>query len=123
MSIYSDNIMDHYRNPRNRDCSKCKSNRFSHMHNPSCGDKVLMKIQIDDGSITEICFDGYGCALSTASASILTETLKGKNKDEVLNFTIQELIEILGIPVSPVRMKCASLPLEALKMAVISEVM
>ncbi len=113
--------MDHYRNPRNRDCSKCKTNKSSHMHNPSCGDKVLMKIQIDGENITEICFDGHGCALSTASASILTETLKGKNKDTILKFSVEELIEILGIPVSPIRMKCASLPLEALKMAVISE--
>lgn len=106
--------MDHYKNPRNFGCKDCKTNATSHMHNPSCGDKIFLKLQIESGIIKNICFEGYGCALSTASASMLTEYARGKKVDVAKKTTIDDVKKMLAIDISSVRTKCASLPLEAL---------
>lgn len=76
-----------------------------------------MKLLVRDGSIAKICFDGFGCALSTASASMLTEWVKNKKVDEVLELPLDFAVKLLDITVSPARMKCALLPLEALQEA------
>lgn len=118
MTLYQDEIMDHYRNPRNFGCKDCIYNTSSVTHNPSCGDKIIVHAHIDVGIVRDICFEGFGCALSTASASLLTEYVKGKNVGEVCGITTVDVLEILAIEVSPARMKCALLPLEAIQEAV-----
>ncbi len=92
------------------------------MHNPSCGDKILLKLNMIDGKINDVCFEGYGCALSTASASMLTERIKGMTRDQAENLTLHDIVKLLDIEVSSARSKCASLPLEALHEALKSQI-
>ncbi len=107
-------LLDHYQNPRN----------FGHLENPdivheegnpSCGDQIRIEIKLEDNKIADIKFTGKGCTISQASASILTEIIKGKTLDEVKNFGKEDMLNALGIPISPIRLKCALLGLKVLK--------
>jgi len=118
MTLYHDLIMDHYRNPRNFDCKNRICSTSSSRHNPSCGDKIDINVKIVDNTIVDICFDGFGCALSTASASMLTEYVKGKSIDEVNKLNKEFVVNLLGIEVTPIRLKCALLPLETIQDAI-----
>jgi nitrogen fixation NifU-like protein len=91
------------------------------MHNPSCGDKILLKLNVQNGKIKDVCFEGYGCALSTASASMLTEHVKGLTLEQAKSLKVQDVITLLDIEVSSARSKCASLPFEALQEAIKSQ--
>ncbi len=118
MSLYQDEIMDHYRNPRNFGCKNCESNASSHMHNPSCGDKIIIHANIKNDTVSDVCFEGFGCALSTASASLLTEFVKGKTISEIQQINAKQIISLLNIEVTTARLKCALLPLEAIQDAI-----
>ncbi len=118
MSFYQDEIMDHYRNPRNFGCKDCKSNATSELHNPSCGDKIQVRVLVENEVVKDICFEGYGCSLSTASASILTEFVKGKTISDTKQLDADKVVQLLNIDVTPARMKCALLPLEAIQEAI-----
>lgn len=107
-------LLDHYQNPRN----------FGHLENPdivheegnpSCGDQIRIEIKIQDNKISDIKFTGKGCTISQASASILTEIVKGKTLDEIKKFSKEDMLNALGIPISPIRLKCALLGLKVLK--------
>ncbi len=107
-------LLDHYQNPRN----------FGHLENPdivheegnpSCGDQIRIEIKLEDNKIADIKFTGKGCTISQASASVLTEIVKGKSLDEVKNFSKEDMLNALGIPISPIRLKCALLGLKVLK--------
>ena len=109
-----ENILDHYENPRNR--GTLEHPDFSHEEdNPVCGDHVRIDLKVDDGVVTDIRFSGKGCSISQAAASMLTEEVKGKPLDEVKLFDKQTVLDLLGIPIGPVRMKCALLSLKVLK--------
>ena len=113
-SAYREQIMDHYRNPRN----KGHLDNFSFKHtesNPLCGDELEIEVKVDGGAISDIKFSGKGCSISQASASMLTEFVKNKKITEVNELTREDIIEMLGIPIGPVRVKCAVLSLVALK--------
>jgi nitrogen fixation NifU-like protein len=114
MSLYQEVILDHYHNPRNFGNLQNPTKKNQTL-NPSCGDKITMEIIEKNGKVTEIAFVGEGCAISMASASMLTEFAKGKNIEELKLLTPHSVIELLGIEVSASRLKCALLPLEALK--------
>jgi len=115
MDIYREQIMDHYKNPRNWRGLKLM-NIVERQANVSCGDVVEMGIKWGESKkgrvIREIRFKGEGCAISRAGASMLTEWLKGKNKDEVKKLTEKKMLNMLGIELSPGRKKCATLGLE-----------
>lgn len=120
MSIYQDLILDHYRNPRN----------FGHLEdatsageakNVSCGDRLEMTVSVKNGKVHEIRFQGEGCAISQAAASLLTEYAKGKSVKNLLALEPKDVLELLAIELSPVRMKCALLSLETIKKALKSE--
>jgi nitrogen fixation NifU-like protein len=112
--LYRETILDHYRNPRNK--GTLDPADYSHEdQNPLCGDEVRVDLRVTDGLVSEVRFDGRGCAISQASASILTEMVEGRPLDEVKALTKDDLLEELGIPVSPARMKCALLGLKCLK--------
>jgi nitrogen fixation NifU-like protein len=116
-SIYREIILEHYRNPSNKGI--LEPNDFSYEDvNPLCGDEVRIDVRVSDDRISEIRFSGRGCAVSQASASILTEMVEGKTLDEVKAIGREELLEEIGIPVSPARMKCAMLGLKVLKAGV-----
>ena len=113
--IYQENILDHYKNPRNFGKIENPSVHH-HEYNPLCGDEIEMFLIIDkDKKSADVKFQGHGCAISQASASMLTEDVKGKSIDELKKLTKETILNMLGIPISPVRLKCALLPLDTLK--------
>ena len=112
--MYRDYILDHYKNPRNAGELPGATNTY-HDSNPLCGDEITMALLIDEDRVKDVRFIGKGCAISQASASILTEEIKGKTLEEVKAIDRQHVLENLGIPISPARVKCALLGLKTLK--------
>lgn len=112
--LYREQILDHYRNPRNHGTLDPADATFEDT-NPLCGDRVRMDIQLADGRIADIRFSGRGCAISQATASMLTELARGQTIEEVRALTKEDVLEEIGIPISPARIKCALLPLKVLK--------
>lgn len=112
--MYAEQILDYYKNPRNFGEMK---NAQIHARdlNPLCGDEIEIFALLKDKKISEIKFRGAGCAISMASASMLTEKAKGKNISEVMKMGEKEILEMLGIDVSPARKKCAMLGLWVLQ--------
>jgi nitrogen fixation NifU-like protein len=115
--IYKDIILDYYRNPRNSGDLENPDVRAKDS-NPLCGDIIEMQLKIKDGMIEDLRFKGKGCAISQASASMLTEVVKGKTLDEVKALGKSDVLEMLGIDPGPTRIKCALLGLKVLKLAV-----
>lgn len=106
MNIYHQQILEHAKNPRNR--KKLKNpTASSNNANPSCGDRVSIDILIENGLIKDIGFNGKGCAISQATASILTDYVKNQPVSVIKEFTPEDLWNILGIELSPTRKKCA----------------
>jgi nitrogen fixation NifU-like protein len=112
--IYREVILDHYRNPRNKGTLDPADYSYEDS-NPLCGDEVRIDVRVADGRVSDVKFSGRGCAVSLASASILTEMVEGRPLAEVKALTKDDLLEELGIPVSPARLKCALLGLKVLK--------
>ena len=111
--LYSELIVDHYKNPRNFG-EMDKPTLKGRGANASCGDMVEFYIQ-GENKIEKISFQGIGCALSTASASMLSEKVKGCSFEEVMDMGPSDLEEMMGIEISPTRMKCVELSLNTLK--------
>lgn len=118
MDIYREVILDHYKHPRN----------FGHLDKPdakieegnvTCGDRIIMEINVGNNAISDIRFSGEGCAISQASASMLTEKVKGMKREDVLKLNTDDIVEMLGTPLTPSRTKCAVLPLEVLTKAIL----
>ncbi|MDT7878839.1 MAG: SUF system NifU family Fe-S cluster assembly protein [Candidatus Caldarchaeales archaeon] len=112
-----ENILDHYRNPRNYGEMPDADVRVKDS-NPLCGDVVELYLKIRDGEIVDARFRGKGCAISQASASMLTERIKGMKLDDARNISRDTILSMLGIELSPVRLKCALLSLKVLKLGV-----
>ncbi len=110
-TIYQQLILDHYRNPRNQGVLDAPTH-LATANNPTCGDSLEMQLLIKNDIIGEVRFQGSGCAISQASASILTEFLKGKSVSEAKGVRKEELLDLLGIELSLTRLKCALLALE-----------
>ncbi|HMQ52618.1 MAG TPA: iron-sulfur cluster assembly scaffold protein [Anaerolineae bacterium] len=116
--FYKENILDHYRHPRNAGRLDCATHAHEE-HNPLCGDTVQIELCVNEQQIIDrVGFSGRGCAISIACASMLTELLTGKTLDEAKQIDKQDILELLGIPIGPTRLKCALLSLKALKVAV-----
>ncbi len=116
-ALYRDYILDHYKNPRNFGELEPHDLEF-HDHNPLCGDEMTVHIRVDDGRIADLRFHGQGCAISQAAASIASEELIGMPLEEVGELTAEWMIDLLGIPISPTRRKCALLNLKVMRGAV-----
>lgn len=113
-SIYREQILDHNKNPRNK--GTLENPQFTYQDvNPLCGDEIRMDVQTDGQRVTDIRFSGRGCAISQAAASILTEMVDGQTLDDVKAISREDLLDELGVPISPARMKCAMLGLKVLK--------
>ena len=113
-SIYRENILEHSKHPQNKGHLDPHDYAFEDT-NPLCGDEVRIDVRVKDGAVDEIAFSGQGCAISQASASILVELVEGKSLDEVKALGKDELLEEIGIQLSPARLKCALLSLKVLK--------
>jgi nitrogen fixation NifU-like protein len=114
--IYQQQILEHARHPHN--FGTLPDATVSHEeHNPLCGDKVRIDLLIEGDSIADVRFTGRGCAISQASASLLTDELRGMPVERAKTFSKEELLELIGIPLSknPTRLKCALLSLKTLK--------
>lgn len=113
-TFYRENIMDHYRNPRYK--GRLDAPTVSHEDlNPLCGDMIHLDLRIADGTLADARFEGHGCAISQAAASLLLEDVVGKRLDDLRAYSRDDLFELLGVPLSPARMKCALLPLGVLR--------
>jgi nitrogen fixation NifU-like protein len=119
--FYKEYILDHYRNPRN----------FGHLEhadvvaedlNPLCGDRIRVELKLDDGKVDDVRFTGKGCAISQASMSMLTESLRGQRLEDIARIPKEKVLENVGIGISPARMKCAMLGLKVLKTAALGEI-
>src|SRR5579859_7180337 len=114
---YIDNILDHYDNPRNRRFLESAEIEASG-GNPGCGDIVVMYARVDNGGrISEASFQGEGCTISQAAASMLTEELRGRTLDEVRAMSFENVIEEMGREVVSTRTRCATLALTIMKNA------
>ena len=112
--LYRDNIIDHYQNPRNYGTLEHPDISYEDS-NPVCGDELRIDLQVKDNTVVAARFSGHGCSISQASASMLTEEIIGKSLAEVRQIDKQYLLDLLGIPLGPVRLKCALLSLKVLK--------
>jgi nitrogen fixation NifU-like protein len=120
--FYKEYILDHYRNPRN----------FGHLDrvdasaedlNPLCGDTIRFELELDgEHRVSDVRFSGKGCAISQASASMLSESIKGQRLEDVARLSKEAVLENVGIGISPARMKCATLGLKVLKSAALGEI-
>jgi nitrogen fixation NifU-like protein len=127
--------MDHYKSPRNKGLVKASPFHFVHLNNPSCGDDMNVEILIKDGRVEEVHHDGHGCSICCSSASVMTETLKGKTVEEARNLigdfyelvkgeepkneeALGEAIAYMGVKDFPARIKCATLSWKAVEKAI-----
>ena len=116
--LYREVILDHYKNPRGHGVIE-DADAHADGVNPLCGDEVSIYVQFapDGETIDEVKFSGRGCAISQASTSMLMEMVKGRTAAEIAELPKEELLEEVGIPLTPVRLKCALLGLGVLKVA------
>jgi nitrogen fixation NifU-like protein len=113
--LYRENILDHYQNPRNHGMLDDPDISYQD-DNPLCGDVIRIDIKLDnENRVSEVAFSGEGCAISQASASMLTEEILGKTLEEVKLINKDDILDMLGIQLGPVRIKCALLSLKVLK--------
>lgn len=114
--LYRELILDHYKNPRNfgtlshPTCS-------AHRNNPLCGDELTVEVLVDGGTLDDIKFSGQGCAISIASASMLSEKAVGQPVEVLKRFSKDDIVTMLGTNLTPARLKCALLSLEVLQQA------
>src|SRR5512136_2370398 len=114
---YQAQILDHYKHPHNRGTLD-PATHASRESNPLCGDEIALSLRVDgEDRIEDVRFDGEGCAISMASASLLTDRLKGKSLAEAAALDRVSILESMGVPLSSVREQCALLPLRALQAA------
>ena len=116
--LYREVIIEHYKNPGYRGKLDPHDISFED-NNPLCGDHIQIDLRVDSaGVVTDARFDGHGCAISQASADLLVESIIGKSLEEVKQLNKQNILDMLGIDLGPVRLKCALLSLKVLKAGV-----
>ena len=113
-SIYREQLMEHFKNPQNR--GRLSNSQVSVKEsNPLCGDTITMQLKVKDGKIEDIKFEGSACAVTVAAASLLTQAVKGNTLAQAKAISKEKLLDLLGVELTTSRIKCAVLPLGALK--------
>jgi len=112
--IYRENILEHYRHPRHHGTIDEPDVTYEDA-NPLCGDRIRMDVKLNEGRIEDVRFSGHGCSISQASASMLCEKVAGMTLEEARALSRDDVLEMLGIELGPVRLKCALLALKTLK--------
>lgn len=117
--LYREHILDHYKHPHNYGTLE-HADMSAHDLNPTCGDELTFELALDEqGRVSAAAFDGHGCAISQAAASMLSDEIRGKTTRELLALDRETVLALLGIEISAARMKCATLPLKVIKSAVL----
>ena len=111
---YDDHILDHFESPYHKGHLPCPSCTHSE-RNPICGDQLTLELQIEDGRVKEAFFDGKGCAISQAAASMLCEHVEGRPVDELRQMPAKEMLDIIGVQLTASRQKCGLLGFKVLK--------
>lgn len=114
--MYREMILEEYKHPKNKGTLADATNT-AHVNNPTCGDEITLTVKLEKDIIFDIKFEGVGCAISQASASLFTEHIKGKKVEDVLNMDENEILSLLGFEPNPMRMKCAVLIMRAVAKA------
>jgi nitrogen fixation NifU-like protein len=114
--LYRDYILEHYRRPHNFGTMEDATASYEGA-NPLCGDRITLQVRVRDGVLDGVAFTGRGCAISQASASLLTDEVKGKPVTTAEKMSSTDVLDLLGIEISPARMKCALLSLDTLQHA------
>ena len=112
--MYKENILDHYKHPHNKGEIENADIKFKE-NNPVCGDTITITLKLNGQNVEDIKFFGTGCAISQSSMSMLTDEIKGKTLEEVKKISRDDVVNMLGIEIGPVRTKCAVLGLVAVK--------
>jgi nitrogen fixation NifU-like protein len=112
--LYREAILDYYKHPRHKGHLAAPDFQY-HDHNPFCGDEITVELKVENGVVVDAAFDGHGCAISQATASMLMEEVIGKSLEEIKAIDKEYILDMLGIELGPVRLKCALLPLKVLK--------
>jgi nitrogen fixation NifU-like protein len=115
-ALYRAHLLEHWKNPQNFGVLT-NPTHHAEKNNPLCGDEIRMTARITDGRVADIAFDGRGCAVSIAAASLLTEHVRGMTVAEIAALSQKTVTDLLGVVPSPARMKCAVLALETLRVA------
>jgi nitrogen fixation NifU-like protein len=113
-ALYREAILDYYKHPRRKGHLEQPDIHY-HDHNPFCGDELTIELKVTNGIVVDAAFDGRGCAISQATASMLMEEIVGKSTEELKTLDKQYILDLLGIEIGPVRLKCALLSLKVLK--------
>lgn len=121
MNIYGEKLLDHYNNPRNFG-KLDKADATNKLENVSCGDSINVSVKLANGVIDDIKFTGEGCAVAIGTASMLFEYAKGKSIKFMLEFSLEDLLNLIGIELTISRLKCANLSLESLHKALIDKI-
>jgi len=114
MQLYKQEILDHYRFPRHKG-RLVQPDFSSGQHNPSCGDQVSFEAKLSNGHIVEIAFDGVGCVISQATASMVAQLVKDKPISFIIALTSEDILTLIGMDLGPTRLKCALISLYALQ--------
>ncbi len=119
--IYQEHVLDHYEDPYHR--GPCRPATHRHEDdNPLCGDVVRIELEIDGGTVRQAWFDGEGCCISQASASMLIEQIEGKTVEDVKRFTARDMLDLFGPPLTSNRQKCCLLPWQVVQSALYSAI-
>ena len=115
--LYRDEILEHYREPHNFGTLE-RPDASHEGNNPLCGDRITMMLSLSaDGTVSDVAFSGRGCAISQASASLLTDEIRGRKVADIEAMRNQDILDLLGIEISPARLKCALLSLDTMQHA------
>ncbi len=118
MDLYREELLDHYKHPHHFGKLSVYTHTASKF-NATCGDKITFYLEITDGKVTDVSFEGVGCAISMAAASMLSDELIGKSIEEINKMKGSHMIELIGTELTPSRVKCATLPLEVVTSALV----
>ena len=116
LDIYKEIILDHYKNPHN--FGSLDTLHKAQVANPLCGDAITIELEISNNAVSDIRFNGQGCAIAIASASLLTDFARNKSIADLTTLNKDSMLEILAVELSPNRLKCALVSLEALHKAI-----
>jgi nitrogen fixation NifU-like protein len=115
--MYQEHILDLYKSPHNFG-ELAAATHVNRAHNPLCGDDFTLRLIVESGKVTDVKFTGVGCAISMAAASLITDKVKGMAVEDVMAITAEDMLDLLQIPIGPVRTKCALLALQGVHAAV-----